>query len=110
MENSYTEHLTMKGDLLFMYTLQDYANAHGAPVEAFINAGYKEVQKNGLSALEYPTDGGARYRMLEGGSKYTNVVGNKSVWYKLDEAIAIAVETRMPLIITNGEASVVAAQ
>lgn len=89
-------------------TLSDYAEAHGVPMEAYINAGYKETLYSGLKALSFPTDGGLRYRMLEGNSKY--IGKSNQVWYRLREALALVKASDSPLIITNGEASVVAAQ
>jgi len=93
-----------------MKTLKEYAKAHGATEEAFINAGWKETTHNGSRALLIPTNGGDRWRMLGGDPKSRYRGSSKQAWYKLEEAIEIAYKANHPLVLTNGEASVVAAQ
>jgi len=67
-------------------------------------------------ALRFPTQSGPRWRLIDGleGAKYwhprgTHLDSNKS-WYRLPEALQIAYGTNQPLVLTNGEPSVVAAQ
>lgn len=96
-----------------MQRLAQYAKNHGSTLEAFVNAGWKETTwrdkntGNCYPAFSFPTNGGVRYRILEGADKFSGK-GNKQCWYRLREAIELT--TKDPLIIANGEASVVAAQ
>ena len=58
------------------------------------------------------TDNGTRYRFLDyqDSKTYISDTGFKSCWYKLREAVQIARAGNLPLVYTNGEASVVVAQ
>lgn len=91
--------------------LDDYAKAHGAPVEAFQKAGWRDGTHNNRPCLIYPTENGDRYRFLDAqGSTYINNPGYKSCWYGMKHAPNLAKMQDMPLIICNGEASTVTAQ
>ena len=120
--------------------LADYATQHGADLAVYQNAGWSDDTlyayeykardgKIGISyertssnrsiyprqAVRFETDAGPRWRFLDGDKpKYWHSFGthegaNKE-WYKLSEAIALALDTSQPLVLCNGEASTVAAQ
>jgi hypothetical protein len=89
-----------------MSLLETYAAEHGASVQDFLNADWREEGNK----LLFKTDGGFRYRHFEGPAKYTSTNGYKNVWYRLREAVEIAHRVDHPLILCNGEASVVATQ
>ncbi len=90
--------------------LDDYASAHGVPGEVFRAAGWKEVEKSGRPALEYPTKTGARWRFLDGNKPiFISPQGYKRCWYGLERAQSIAEKAGQPLVICNGEPSVIAA-
>jgi hypothetical protein len=93
--------------------LADYAQAHGVDAEVFKFAGWIETTYQERPALLFKTATGNRWRFLDGDSKLANFKsekGYKSTWYKLDEAIDLAEVTGKPLVICNGEPSVVTAQ
>jgi len=95
--------------------LADYAALKGVPPEAFIAAGWHEAmikdQGKERPALEFPTRTGNRYRFLDGENpKFKSVYQYKPCWYGLQKAVRIADETAQPLVICNGEPSVVVAQ
>lgn len=92
--------------------LADYAAFKGVPVEAFILAGWdtKVTQKDGRPKLTFKTRTGERYRFIDGENpKFKSVYGYTSCWYGLDRAVKVATETQQPLLIVNGEPSVVVA-
>jgi len=94
--------------------LADYAAAHGAPEEAFRRAGWEETlfedrQQGIRKALVFKTATGPRWRFLDDKKPtYHSVSNYKSCWYGLNPALTKA--GGKPLVICNGEASVVAAQ
>lgn len=68
-------------------------------------------------ALRFDTDAEPRYRLLDYPNpkqKYWHAwkahTGINKVWYKLSEALALAMAAGLPLVLCNGEASTVAAQ
>lgn len=91
--------------------LADYAQAHGASEGAYRAWKWEETTKDGRRALKFETLHGDRWRFIDGAKPpFTNVLGYKPCWYGLAEAVALAQITSQPLVLTNGEASVVAAQ
>ena len=91
--------------------LADYAQAHGASEAQFVAWDWEETTKDGRKALQFPTLHGDRWRFIDGAKPpFTNVLGYKPCWYGLAEAVALAQITSQPLVLCNGEASVVAAQ
>lgn len=94
--------------------LSDYARAHHAPVAAFESAGWHEVRRGGqrnLLAFAFPTDTGARYRYADeekAGRKFDHDRGTVACWYGLERAVGLA--GAGPLVLCNGEPSVIAAQ
>jgi hypothetical protein len=96
--------------------LADYARAHGVPVEVFKAAGWQPgefwcpTHQRKRPALLFDTKTGTRARFIDGlKPPYMSPAGYRRCWYGLDHALAIAERTEQPLIICNGEASVVAA-
>lgn len=91
--------------------LEEYARLHGVDVQEFINAGWSDTTyKNKVPALAITTNNGTRWRLLQGQDKYMNPAKYKSCWYKLEQALAIHERTKRPLVLCNGEASVVVGQ
>ena len=95
-----------------MQYLEEYAAAHGAPVDAFLSAGWKETtykDKTGVRpALMIPTENGPRYRFTDDKKpKYKSAYGVKQCWYKLAVGVALSDARGVPLVMVNGEASVV---
>lgn len=95
--------------------LADYAALKGVPPEVFTAAGWKETviadQGKDRPALEFPTRTGNRYRFLDGQNpKFKSVFGYTPCWYGLQKAARRAADTQQPLVICNGEPSVVVAQ
>lgn len=91
-------------------SLDDYAKAHGVDGDMFRSALWQETTYQGRKALEFPTATGKRWRFLDGGKqKFTSVQGYKKCWYGLDRAIETASKYDYPLVLCNGEPSVVAA-
>jgi len=99
--------------------LADYAAAHGVPVDAYILAGWSETvydrtPHKGTPALRFVTANGQRFRMLHKDPntrpKFIHDTGYKTCWYRLADALQIADKRGVPLVLVNGEASVVACQ
>lgn len=91
--------------------LADYADAHYAPESAFIQAGWTETRHKGRHALTFKTATGSRFRFLDGDvPTYDQPSGYESCWYHLAQAVKLAYEQGLPLVLCNGEASVVTAQ
>lgn len=91
--------------------LADYAQSKGVPVDAFINAKWFETHYMNRPALQFPTAGGVRYRFLDGAKpKFISERGYTACLYGLKGAPKIADSSQLPLILTNGEPSVIVAQ
>lgn len=93
--------------------LADYAAAHGAPVEAFTKAGWQDTTHTSRKALSFPLIGGTKYRYIDGHKPKFTGKGIHKPWYGLKGAPALASKQAMkdaPLVICNGEPSVVVAQ
>lgn len=96
-------------------SLQEYAELHGAPLEAFAAAGWQETGyeyegKFRLSA-SFLTTNGPRWRFLDGDyPPYIHGKGFRRCWYRLNEAIEIAKRTGRPLVLCNGETSTIVGQ
>jgi hypothetical protein len=91
--------------------LADYALFKGVPESAFLKANWKATNYQGRAALEYPTATGKRWRFIDGGKpKFTSARGYAACWYGLKHAVPMAAEKQLPLVICNGEPSVIVAQ
>lgn len=92
--------------------LEEYAAFKGVPVEAFVLAQWSSepIEKDGRPALKFPTKTGERYRFIDGEyPTFKSSWGYTACWYGLDRAVKVAAETHQPLLIVNGEPSVVVA-
>ncbi len=96
--------------------MDDYALAHGVTVDVLTAAGWYEtsaVDMNGKErpAIGIPTQNGTRFRFLDGDKPtYHSPGGYKNCWYGLKKAIIRATESKQPIVLCNGSASVVTAQ
>lgn len=91
--------------------LADYARRHNAPAAAFTAAGWVEIIKAGRAALRFPTANGSRWRYLDGEKPFfTSERGYSPCWYGLQRAAKMATDTGQPLVLCNGEPSVITAQ
>lgn len=89
----------------------DYAQAHGITVDDLKKWMWRETVYKGRPALEFATHTGRRWRFLDGQSPhYISEKGYKPSWYGLSREIAESVDEDLPLIVCNGEISVVTAQ
>jgi replicative DNA helicase len=89
----------------------EYAEVHGAPVEAFTRAKWSEEKYQGRPALKIQTIGGDRYRFLDSSTDtHKCQQGYKKCWYGLNSAVAKATDQKGAVVITNGEASVAVGQ
>lgn len=92
--------------------LAEYAALKGVPEEAFLNAKWSKepIIYAKRPALQFPTSGGTRYRFIDGGSPaFISQSGYKACWYGLKPAATYARVHQLPLILCNGEPSVVVA-
>ncbi|MDX2137956.1 MAG: AAA family ATPase [Chloroflexota bacterium] len=90
--------------------IADYARAHGMDPKELAAAGWNQTTKDNRPAIEFPTRTGKRWRFLDGNKPYfKSESGYKKCWYGLDR-IAGDVGGDVPLVICNGEISVLAAQ
>lgn len=91
--------------------LDDYAHAHGVKGEVYAQAGWQECRYQNRTALRFTTETGNRWRFLDGSKPtFKSQEGYTACWYGLDRAFEIAVGTGQPLVLCNGEPSVIAAQ
>lgn len=91
-------------------TFEQFAQDHGVDVGVYERAGWKATTYQRMPAIQFQTKTGMRYRLLQGPAKYKSVTGYKACWYRLEEALTIAKQKNLPLILCNGEASTVPAQ
>lgn len=99
-------------------TLADYATFKGVPEAVFLAAKWSAQpimtnspgKKEQRPAFEFPTAGGKRYRFSDGGKpKFKSEKGYKACWYGLKSAPTKARALNVPLVICNGEPSVIVA-
>lgn len=111
IESTYTARTAIPDSNRLYKTLEDYAAFKGVPVEAFQKAGWSEpITYDKRPAFKFPTGGGDRYRFADGGKpKFKSQTGYKACWYGLKIAAQIARQNNMPLILCNGEPSVIVA-
>src|SRR5205807_888523 len=68
-------------------------------------------QRKGRPALSFETPTGKRWRFVDGEAPaYDSPPNYQRCWYKLPEAVEMARKNRQPLVICNGERSVIVAQ
>lgn len=93
--------------------LTEYAEAHGLTAAQLKAARWEMCEKDGRPALRYPVKGQDnnpywRYRFLDGNKpKYKGAGQANHTWYGLERAVEKAGDG--PLVLVNGEISVVAA-
>lgn len=88
--------------------IADYATAHGIDQETLEKAGWRQTVYQDRLALEFKTDGGKRWRFLDGKKPYyKSVTGYKRSWYGLKGDTLAWVAQGDPLVICNGEVSTV---
>lgn len=92
--------------------LEDYALTHGVTADVFERAGWTEGHSvNNRACLQFMVNGQKRWRFLDGEKPtFKSEPGFKACWYGLDRAIKLAAASNLPLILCNGEPSVVVAQ
>jgi hypothetical protein len=90
--------------------LEEYAVAHGATLEQFQAAGWRETRFQNRPALEFQTKTGKRWRFLDGDFPvFKSIKGYKRCLYGLERAVQRAKDSNQPLIICGGEPAVVSA-
>lgn len=95
-----------------------YAAVKGLPESVFIAAKFSEIETyQGRPAMKYVTydsDNNIHYRVrfMDGKKPKYKPVGEgvPFVWYRLNQAMGISNKTQKPVVIVNGEVSVLAAQ
>lgn len=91
--------------------MADYAAAHGLDPAELERWMWSEVTYKKRPALQFMTKTGKRWRFLDGEKPYyISEQGYKPAWYGLTKAVMEAVDDGMPLVICNGEISVISAQ
>lgn len=91
--------------------LADYAKAHGLTPDQLAAWHWREVMYMNRPALEYATKTGSRWRFLDGlkdKPTYISPKGYERCWYGLDSRTKKLLADGHPLVICNGEISVVA--
>ncbi len=90
--------------------LEEYAKAHGVPRKVYLDAQWKKTTYQDRPALEFPTKTGKRWRFLDDDKPtFKSEKGYKPCWYGIDKAIEKAKAFNQPLVICNGEPSVISA-
>jgi hypothetical protein len=91
--------------------LTDYAQAHGISPETLVKFGWTETMFANRRALSFPTHTGKRWRFLDADKPYyISEKGYVRSWYGLTASTLKAVASGLPLVICNGEISVIAGQ
>lgn len=91
--------------------LDDYCNFKSIDPIYFRHAGWQETQYLSRPALKFITDGGLRYRFIDGEKPiFRSQPEYKKCWYRLDSALEISDKYKLPLIYCNGEPSTIVAQ
>lgn len=91
--------------------IDDYAAAHGITADALKNAGWYQTIYQKRPALAFKTSTGMRWRFLDGNKPhYISEKGYRQSWYGLTPSMAKKLGTGAPLVIANGEISVVTAR
>jgi hypothetical protein len=93
--------------------LSEYAKTHGVKPIVFRQAGWFEATHptDKRLGMVFPTSSGDRWRFLDGRKpKFKSPLGYKPCWYGLEKAVEMAEREGKPLVICNGEPSVIVAQ
>lgn len=91
--------------------LADYARAHGLTAEELSAWHWRECERQGRPALEFPTTSGPRWRFLDGKKPYyKHIEGYNRCWYGLKIFVENQLRIGKPLVLCNGEISTVTAQ
>lgn len=91
--------------------MADYADAHGVPVKELFRWGWRETQIKNRQAMEIPTNSGKRWRFLDGKKPvFISEPSYKRCWYGLNAAVLQRLVAGYPLVVVNGEPSVITAQ
>lgn len=92
--------------------LEDYARAHGLTVEELAAWHWRECEYKRRPALFFPTPTGNRWRFLDGRKPYyISEDGYKRCWFGLNKIfVGNQLRDGRPLVICNGEISVIKAQ
>lgn len=89
----------------------DYAQAHGLTWDDLRGWGYRETVVENRHALEFQTATGLRWRFIDGAkgkAVYKSVPGYVRCWYGLDSDLRQRLRDGAPLVLCNGEISVIA--
>lgn len=90
--------------------LPDYARAHALRPEQLKRYKWTEVSHQGRPALKFPTEGGHRYRFIDGNKPvYKSDKGYKPCWYGIGGKFAERLADYNTAIFCNGEISTIAA-
>lgn len=91
--------------------IEDYAKAHGLTPAELIEWQWRETIYQNRPALEYLTHGGRRWRFLDDQKpRYKSEENYKRVWYGVGAKLSEMLESGLPLVIANGEISVITAR
>lgn len=91
--------------------IDDYAAAHGITADVLKSAGWYQTFYQDRPALAFRTATGERWRFLDGVAPYyVSEKGYKRSWYGLTPSTAKKLGEGAPLVLANGEISVVAAR
>lgn len=97
--------------------LQEYALAHGISADVLKDAGWsdrtmkRDADRGERPCFTFSTATGTRFRFIDGDKPYyKSVLDYRACWYRLDEALAMARASGLPLVLCNGEVSTVVGQ
>ncbi len=91
--------------------LDDYARAHGIDGDTLRAWHWRETVIENRPALEFLTPTGARWRFIDGvkgKAVYKSVPGYSRCWYRLGNDLKQMLQDGKPLVLCNGEISVIA--
>lgn len=117
-ESMYTARTAVLDSNQVYSDLKAYAEFKGVPVDVFLKAKWSAETvmtnnpgtKDMRPAFEFQTKTGKRYRFADGQKpKFKSVKGYQACWYGLNRAVLLAKEKSLPLVICNGEPSVLVA-
>ncbi|CAB4178872.1 Archaeal primase DnaG/twinkle, TOPRIM domain [uncultured Caudovirales phage] len=90
-------------------THEEYAISHGLTLETMRQYGWAPIAGK-RAGFRFTTPAGDRFRYIDGlQPRYQHAKGYKPCWYYLDAAVKRGMLEALPLLLCNGEISVVAA-